>query len=63
MIKSKKDEVRELENLNYRKMKKIIMIEEFENESKVGDEDEKNDEKNGGERSKRKRIKYEKYLN
>lgn len=39
LIQRTKAAVRELDNLNYRKMKKILMIEAFENESNVGDAD------------------------
>lgn len=39
LIQRTKAAVRELDNLNYRKMKKILMIEAFENESTVGDAD------------------------
>nr|CAD7430512.1 unnamed protein product [Timema monikensis] len=39
LIQRTKTAVRELDNLNYRKMKKILMVEKFENESAVGDAD------------------------
>ncbi|CAG2061290.1 unnamed protein product [Timema podura] len=41
LIQRTKTAVRELDNLNYRKMKKILMVEKFENESAVGDADGK----------------------
>jgi len=39
LIQRTKAAVRDLDNLNYRKMKKILMMESFENESTVGDAD------------------------
>lgn len=39
MIQRTKAAVRELDNLNYRKMKKILMIDACETESTVGDAD------------------------
>ena len=44
--------VRELDNLNYRKMKKILMIESCETESAIGDADDTPDEQTGGDSSK-----------
>nr|CAD7195316.1 unnamed protein product [Timema douglasi] len=52
LIQRTKTAVRELDNLNYRKMKKILMVEKFENESVVGDADDMPDEKTGGDSSK-----------
>ncbi|PNF14844.1 Serine/threonine-protein kinase TAO1 [Cryptotermes secundus] len=52
LIQRTKAAVRELDNLNYRKMKKILMIEAFENESNVGDADDTPDEQTGGDSSK-----------
>nr|CAD7571199.1 unnamed protein product [Timema californicum] len=52
LIQRTKTAVRELDNLNYRKMKKILMVEKFENESAVGDADDMPDEKTGGDSSK-----------
>jgi len=39
LIQRTKAAVRELDNLNYRKMKKILMIDACETESTVGDAD------------------------
>lgn len=39
MIQRTKAAVRELDNLNYRKMKKILMIDACETESAAGDAD------------------------
>lgn len=39
LIQRTKAAVRELDNLNYRKMKKILMVDSSENESTVGDAD------------------------
>ncbi|PSN30012.1 Serine/threonine-protein kinase TAO1 [Blattella germanica] len=60
LIQRTKAAVRELDNLNYRKMKKILMIDAFENESTVGDADDialryitdTPDEQTGGDSSK-----------
>lgn len=41
LIQRTKAAVRELDNLNYRKMKKILMIDSCETESTVGDPDGK----------------------
>lgn len=41
LIGRTKAAVRELDNLNYRKMKKILMIDTCETESQVGDADGK----------------------
>ncbi|KAK7869690.1 hypothetical protein R5R35_009917 [Gryllus longicercus] len=47
LIQRTKAAVRELDNLNYRKMKKILMIDAFENESTAGDADDTPDEHTG----------------
>ncbi|KAK6621281.1 hypothetical protein RUM43_011587 [Polyplax serrata] len=52
LIQRTKAAVRELDNLNYRKMKKILMIDSSENESTVGDADDTPDEQTGGDSSK-----------
>lgn len=39
LIQRTKAAVRELDHLNYRKMKKILMIDTYETESNVGDAD------------------------
>ena len=39
LIQRTKAAVRDLDNLNYRKMKKILMMDAFENESTAGDAD------------------------
>lgn len=44
--------VRELDNLNYRKMKKILMVDSCETESNVGDAEDTPDEQIGGDSSK-----------
>lgn len=44
--------VRELDNLNYRKMKKILMVDNCETESNVGDADDTPDDQIGGDSSK-----------
>ena len=44
--------MRELDNLNYRKMKKILMVDNCETESNVGDADDTPDEQVGGDSSK-----------
>ncbi|XP_044738703.1 serine/threonine-protein kinase Tao [Chrysoperla carnea] len=51
LIQRTKAAVRELDNLNYRKMKKILMV-ECETESAIGDGDETPDETTGGDSSK-----------
>ncbi|XP_063696717.1 serine/threonine-protein kinase Tao [Culicoides brevitarsis] len=51
LIARTKAAVRELDNLNYRKMKKILMIDSCETESTVG-EDEVQDDQIGGDSSK-----------
>ncbi|XP_063219517.1 serine/threonine-protein kinase Tao isoform X2 [Bacillus rossius redtenbacheri] len=52
LIQRTKAAVRELDNLNYRKMKKILMVDVFENESTIGDADDTPDEQAGGDSSK-----------
>ncbi|KAL0266580.1 UNVERIFIED_CONTAM: hypothetical protein PYX00_009082 [Menopon gallinae] len=52
LIQRTKAAVRELDNLNYRKMKKILMVDSSENESTVGDADDTPDEQTGGDSSK-----------
>lgn len=52
LIQRTKAAVRDLDNLNYRKMKKILMVDIYENESNVGDTDDTTDEQTGGESSK-----------
>ncbi|XP_068990705.1 serine/threonine-protein kinase Tao isoform X3 [Neodiprion pinetum] len=52
LIQRTKAAVRELDNLNYRKMKKILMIDACETESTVGDADDTPDEQTGGDSSK-----------
>lgn len=44
--------VRELDNLNYRKMKKILMVDNCETESNVGDAEDTPDDQVGGDSSK-----------
>lgn len=44
--------VRELDNLNYRKMKKILMVDNCETESNIGDADDTPDDQIGGDSSK-----------
>jgi len=39
LIQRTKAAVRDLDNLNYRKMKKILMVDSYETESNVGDND------------------------
>ncbi|XP_023017761.1 serine/threonine-protein kinase Tao isoform X1 [Leptinotarsa decemlineata] len=51
LIQRTKDAVRDLDNLNYRKMKKILMVENFENESTI-DVDDTPDEHTGADSSK-----------
>ncbi|VVC40944.1 Protein kinase domain,Protein kinase-like domain,Protein kinase, ATP binding site [Cinara cedri] len=52
LIQRTKAAVRDLDNLNYRKMKKILMVDSYETESTVGDADDTADEQTGGESSK-----------
>ncbi|XP_075156748.1 serine/threonine-protein kinase Tao isoform X2 [Haematobia irritans] len=52
LIARTKAAVRELDNLNYRKMKKILMVDSCETESAVGDTDDTQDEHAGGDSSK-----------
>lgn len=52
LIARTKAAVRELDNLNYRKMKKILMVDTCETESAVGDIDDIQDEHAGGDSSK-----------
>lgn len=52
LIARTKAAVRELDNLNYRKMKKILMVDSCETESTIGDSEEANDEQTGGDSSK-----------
>jgi thousand and one amino acid protein kinase len=52
LIARTKAAVRELDNLNYRKMKKILMVDSCETESTIGDADEVQDEQAGGDSSK-----------
>lgn len=51
--------VRELDNLNYRKMKKILMVDSCETESAVGDSEDTPDEHTGGDSSKSNSINSE----
>ena len=44
--------MRDLDNLNYRKMKKILMIDNCDMESNLGDPDDTPDEQVGGDSSK-----------
>nr|CAD7203688.1 unnamed protein product [Timema douglasi] len=52
LVQRTKAAVRELDNLNYRKMKKILMIDEFENESTFGDADDAPESEHPGDTSK-----------
>ncbi|XP_016949509.1 serine/threonine-protein kinase Tao isoform X1 [Drosophila biarmipes] len=52
LIARTKSAVRELDNLNYRKMKKILMVDTCETESAVGDVDDQQDDHAGGDSSK-----------
>lgn len=52
LIARTKSAVRELDNLNYRKMKKILMVDTCETESAVGDTDDQQDDHVGGDSSK-----------
>lgn len=52
LIARTKAAVRELDNLNYRKMKKILMIDSCETESTIGDPEEIVDDQVGGDSSK-----------
>lgn len=52
LISRTKAAVRELDNLNYRKMKKILMVDNCETESNLGDPEDTPDEQIGGDSSK-----------
>lgn len=52
LIARTKAAVRELDNLNYRKMKKILMADACETESTIGDSEDTPDEHTGGDSSK-----------
>lgn len=52
LIQRTKNAVREFDNLNYRKMKKILMIDTCESESQIGDGEDTPDEQTGGDSSK-----------
>lgn len=52
LIQRTKAAVRDLDNLNYRKMKKILMVDNCETESTIGDADDTADEHAGGDSSK-----------
>lgn len=52
LIQRTKAAVRDLDNLNYRKMKKILMVESCETESTIEDVDDTPDEHTGGDSSK-----------
>ncbi|XP_055388518.1 serine/threonine-protein kinase Tao isoform X3 [Condylostylus longicornis] len=52
LIARTKAAVRELDNLNYRKMKKILMIDSCETESAIGDASDTQDEQAGADSSK-----------
>lgn len=52
LIQRTKAAVRDLDNLNYRKMKKILMVDSCETESTIGDVDDAQDEQTGGDSSK-----------
>ncbi|XP_018334678.1 serine/threonine-protein kinase Tao isoform X2 [Agrilus planipennis] len=52
LIQRTKAAVRDLDNLNYRKMKKILMVDNSEIESTIGDMDDTPDEHTGGDSSK-----------
>lgn len=52
LIARTKAAVRELDNLNYKKMKKILMVDSCETESAIGDADDTPDEQTGGDSSK-----------
>ncbi|CAG9791444.1 unnamed protein product [Diatraea saccharalis] len=51
LIQRTKAAVRDLDNLNYRKMKKILMV-DADNESAIGDSEETTEERSGGDSSK-----------
>lgn len=51
LIQRTKAAVRDLDNLNYRKMKKILMV-DADNESAIGDSEETAEERSGGDSSK-----------
>lgn len=59
LIARTKAAVRELDNLNYRKMKKILMIDNCDTESNIGDADETHDDQLGGDSSKSNSINSE----
>lgn len=59
LIARTKAAVRELDNLNYRKMKKILMVDNCETESNLGDADETHDDQLGGDSSKSNSINSE----
>jgi len=59
LIARTKAAVRELDNLNYRKMKKILMIDNCETESNIGDADDTHDDQLGGDSSKSNSINSE----
>lgn len=52
LIQRTKAAVRDLDNLNYRKMKKILMVDSCETESTLGDVDDNPDDHAGGDSSK-----------
>lgn len=52
LIARTKTAVRDVDNLNYRKMKKILMVESCETESTIGDAEDTPDEQTGGDSSK-----------
>lgn len=52
LIQRTKEAVRELDNLNYRKMKKILMIDSAETESAICEPDDATDDTTGGDSSK-----------
>lgn len=55
-----KNAVRDLDNLNYRKMKKILMVESCENESAAGDSEDTPDvQASGGDSSRSNSINSE----
>jgi len=56
---STKAAVRDLDNINYRKMKKILMVDSCEVESTVGDSEDTLDEHAGGDSSKSNSINSE----
>lgn len=52
LIARTKAAVRELDNLNYKKMKKILMVDSCETESAIGDSEDTPDEQATGDSSK-----------